>query len=1009
MIQENFINPFIGLRSFEEDESHLFFGRERQISDILLNLKNTKFTSLIGYSGSGKSSLIKSGIIPAIKKGISLGEDANWNIRVLKPGVDPIQNLCDSISTFNFSEKVNQRDSKEISSEVKELLLNSGLSISECIKKIDPDYQENTLLIIDQFEELFSFCDVNISNRGAQEEASLFVRLFIDCINNSDNSIFFILTMRSDFLGRCTEFPGLPETLNKAQYLIPKLSKDQLKNVIKGPLEIINSKISDDLLDTLVSDFQKNKDQLPVLQHVMMRTLDYWNNTELDASQKIDISHYDAVGTMGMALSNHIDEAYNELDSDQKIVCEKLFKTLINFNNTNALVRQPSTFADIVNIIKFSREEVIEVIDVFRKDKRSFLTPDNSLVLSDSSVIDISHESLLRLWRKLNIWIKNERDSVNVYRELCEIALFHQQGKISLLVNPELQIYLNWVVSTNPSEDWGFRYDKSYTRAINYLNQSKEDFDHNIFVKEQEQIKKTKRTKAVLYLISCFLLISVFGAIYSFVQKNKADEASFEAEKQRVIAVGNEEEAKEQRILAVKSEKLAILSSEEAEKQKQIAFENAKKAQQQRKLAIKSERLAVKSEKLAIRNAQEAEKQKQMAFENAEKAMVQEALARKNEAKANSLKELAESTQDALLSIKSLNQDEKELGVSYALTAYDKFTKNSTKIRNSDVYLALYRSLIEGRNQKYYSHSSGLKSIKISPSDEQIALIDEKGKLLIGRANSADYILVESFQKELFFTDLVYTRNQESIVSVASSNQLYILLKGESIINTQPLINFESKITSISSSNIGSEDFITLIEGGRLHVYKIDKENLKELDLNIDFPVSETFVNRDFSSLMLISDNQIKYYELSYNDEVFGLGKTKEYQIEGEITSLNLSNNKEKIAVGYEDGLIEIIDVTDEGLVLSNSFNNHLSEISELRIVINKKESILISSSFDNTINITNLDDGTDFVKLKEHQSWINGMTLNAKENMIYTASEDRSVRAWFIYQKDIVEILNKK
>ena len=153
MIQENFINPFIGLRSFEEDESHLFFGRERQISDILLNLKKTKFTSLIGYSGSGKSSLIKSGIIPAIKKGISLGKDANWNIRVLKPGVDPIQNLCDSISTFNFSEKVNQRNSKEISSEVKELILNSGLSISECIKKIDPDYQENTLLIIDQFEE----------------------------------------------------------------------------------------------------------------------------------------------------------------------------------------------------------------------------------------------------------------------------------------------------------------------------------------------------------------------------------------------------------------------------------------------------------------------------------------------------------------------------------------------------------------------------------------------------------------------------------------------------------------------------------------------------------------------------------------------------------------------------------------------------------------------------------------------------------------------------------------
>ncbi|MGK0454678.1 MAG: hypothetical protein ACJAYY_002164, partial [Paraglaciecola sp.] len=344
-------NPFVGLRSFEEDEDSLFFGRDTQIKDILDNLMHTNFGAVIGYSGSGKSSIVKSGIISILEN------EGHWNISVTNPGNDPLQNLAKTLLDIRPESKTNsENEVKQIS----EFLAQSDSSIIRAIKKINKNHSGKHLLIIDQFEEIF-----RLTKTDDLKKATHFVNLLLNAFKKKENNIYIILTLRSDFIGNCTEFEGLPEALNQSQYLIPRLNTSQFKEVINGPLARLNHSISNSLLNILIGDIANNQDQLPIFQHAMMRTFDYWNLNSSE-EQLIDVHHYKAIGTMKKALSNHADEAFEELNTEERKACSKMFKVLANFENLK-VTRNPIKFSELVKITAFDRETLIKVINTFRR------------------------------------------------------------------------------------------------------------------------------------------------------------------------------------------------------------------------------------------------------------------------------------------------------------------------------------------------------------------------------------------------------------------------------------------------------------------------------------------------------------------------------------------------------------------------------------------------------------------------------------------------------------------
>lgn len=218
-----------------------------------------------------------------------------------------------------------------------------------------------------------------------------FVSLLLDAKVQSQFPIYVVLTIRSDFLGECAKFPGLPEAINEGQYLIPRLTRDERRAAIAG-----GAKMSPVLLTQLVNDVGDNPDQLSILQHALNRTWACWES-EANRQALIDLLHYNKIGTMSHALDWHAEEAYHELrDKRQQKICKKIFQALTDQSDDPRGVRRPTKFCVLCDIAQATPEEVAAVIDFFREPSRSFLMPPLPQKMAPDDVVDISHESFMR-------------------------------------------------------------------------------------------------------------------------------------------------------------------------------------------------------------------------------------------------------------------------------------------------------------------------------------------------------------------------------------------------------------------------------------------------------------------------------------------------------------------------------------------------------------------------------------------------------------------------------------
>jgi len=204
----------------------------------------------------------------------------------------------------------------------------------------------NFLLVVDQFEEIFRF---RHSDDATDEQAAFFVNLLLEASAQTDLPLYIIITMRSDFLGECSQFHRLADTVNEGEFLIPRLNRDQRKEAILGPVKVASGGINDRLLLRLLNDIGDDPDQLPILQHALMRT---WNLFDEQGSKgDLDLEHYDATGGMTEALSRHADEVYSEQpDEEHKRIAQKLFKSLTEKVDANRGIRRPMSLKELHEI-----------------------------------------------------------------------------------------------------------------------------------------------------------------------------------------------------------------------------------------------------------------------------------------------------------------------------------------------------------------------------------------------------------------------------------------------------------------------------------------------------------------------------------------------------------------------------------------------------------------------------------------------------------------------------------
>ena len=719
-------NPFPGLRPFSLDECHLFFGREGQADEILLKLSQNRSVTVLGYSGSGKSSLMYCGLIPMLYGGFMTQTGPNWKVIITRPGTSPIQNLTDSIVDFLLVEGRIEETDKQIHRSVINSVLHSGPNgLLEISRYIQSSTDENIFFLIDQFEELFRYKDS--SAEGAVDESTEFVSLILTTVGQTAVPTYLALSMRADFMGDCASFPGLTNLVNKSNYLVPQMTREQKRMVIEGPVAVGGGKISQRLVKRLLSDIGDDQDQLPILQHALMRTWDYWLANR-EPGEPMDMRHYNSIGQISQALSLHANEAFEELNSQDKEIAEILFKAITEKNQESQGTRRPTKVRTVAELAAVPESRVVQVIDKFRQQGRSFLMPSYHLPLSSESLIEISHESLMRIWTRLATWVDEEFESARMYKRVSDASAMYQVGKTSLWRPPDLQLALNWQKKQNPTRTWAQRYDIAFERAIVFLDTSRITFEAELKNQEMLQRRMLRRARITSIILGIALLVSIGFFFYGLIN-------NIQMKKERQFALDAKALAEEQTQIAIKQKNLADEATKVAEQKTKQLLEKEKELLN----ALAETRLA---KDYALAQAQEAKRQEKIAKESSLKerdakeiAVLKTNEAEKNLVRANSLYFL---TVAQSLEAKSENIDDKDLAGLTAMQGYLFHTKYGGKKYDPYVFRGLYYALakLSGYNYNAVRVPGGLKNkmfaLAVSQNSDRFFTTGNDGRIVEG-------------------------------------------------------------------------------------------------------------------------------------------------------------------------------------------------------------------------------------------------------------------------------------
>ncbi len=986
------VNPFPGLRPFGIEEAHLFFGREGQSDELLVKLAENKFVGVLGASGSGKSSLMYCGLIPTLYGGFMTQAGSTWRIVVARPGGGPIDNLAESLLLKDKAYNQLDNEEKLIRKTIMATVLrSSSLGLVEAVKQIRASEHENVLILIDQFEELFRFRRLE-STSSELDESSAFVNLLLEAVHQFDQPIYVALTMRSDFIGDCAQFPDLTQMINDSHYLIPQMTRDQKRLAIEGPVAVGGGKIAPRLVQQLLNDVGDNPDQLPILQHALMRTWQHWVDHRKD-EDPMDIENYNAIGTLREALSQHANEAYDSLSKREKEICEVMFKALTE-KRDNSGIRRPTKVETMAAIAGVNEDEVIRVVNKFRQPGRSLLMPPYGIRLTSESVADISHESLMRIWTRLKAWLEEESRSAEMYLKLSEAAERYQEGKAGLWKMPDLQLALNWQEENKPTLVWGQRYDPAFERTMVFLETSKKAYDTEQYNKELLQKRQLRRSRIIALVSAIFAIVTLFLVVFAFTRSIEADKqaaAAIEAQKQAEAEKERAERLSEQ---ANKSAAEAVAAAAEAERQQKLAEEAALEAQRQADIAEQQRRNAVAAQEEAVEAQRIAEQQRQEAEKAREQAVEAQTAAEEARLAAERLRYQAVAQSMAIKSKGIRNNN--ELKALVAKQAYDfyKEYQDEGKDYNGDIYAGVYDALkgLVGDSINWWSgHKEGVRSVTYNQTGDKVYSAGSDGQILVWDIKS----------ENRDFKVLVEQNNINRVVGISPDEKYLAIGTGSG--------NENEGVMLYNLQNPDNPPTTVTAHSGQVFDLVFMPDNSGFISVGADGSIKRSDFNNKVTTIGQ-NNTEVKALAISEDSKYLAAGNES-----GEITLWNLENPEDEpkkivvkdgeaiysaafspdgkiLAFGDLLGNVVLYDVEAEEEI--RTLSNHTARVMDIAFSDNGK--LMATASWDKSVNVWTIDYLNDLpTVLDDHQNWVWSVSFSPDNEHLVTASADAQMRLW--------------
>jgi energy-coupling factor transporter ATP-binding protein EcfA2 len=504
-------SPYKGLLYFDIDDAPLFFGRERVTNELLDHLWQHRFLAVVGASGSGKSSVVRAGVIPALRKGaveINGRSSRDWHIHIITPGDEPLKALAATLT----------RDSESVTATATLLadLQTSSQSLDLFLyRQMAGQVDTRLLLVIDQFEELFTQCD-------DLEVRRLLVENLVTAVNSGQQGrLTLILTLRADFYAQAVPFEGLRPLLETQQKIVGAMTSDELRQAIEQPVAKEGWTFEPGLVDRLLTDVGDEPGALPLLSHALLET---WRRRE---GRTLTHAGYVASGEVAGAIATTAQRTFDSLTPEQQAMARQIFLQLTELGEGTEDTRRRVARARLNN--QLERAGLVTEVLTILADAR--------LVMTDEDSAEVAHEALIRKWTTLHGWQDESRDDLRLQRRLeadarewaaldRDESYMYRGGQLG-----QVQEWLAQETSDLHALEKEF-VDASVARqeriAAEREAQQQRELEtarrlaEEAAAREQAERSRSRATQQALIVVILFLVIAVGAAVYGFVQRNEA-------------------------------------------------------------------------------------------------------------------------------------------------------------------------------------------------------------------------------------------------------------------------------------------------------------------------------------------------------------------------------------------------------------------------------------------------------------------------------------------------------
>ncbi len=490
-------NPYKGLRAFQAADAPDYFGREKLTQKVLSRLQQSdefqRFLALVGPSGSGKSSLAKAGVIPALWRG-DIPSSNHWYIVEMLPGAHPLDELEVALLQVVVDNNINLREQLERD--------NRGLV--RVANLILPDEDSDLLLVIDQFEEVFTLLKDDAERRHL-------LNLIHTAVTDARSRVRVLVTLRADYYDRPLHYPNFGELMrNRVETVLP-LSAEELERAIRSPATRAGVIFEEGLVTRIVSDVHYEPGALPLLQYALTELFEHRDGRQLT------LEAYASIGGTGGALAKRADEIYLETDDNTQDAIRQMFLRLVTLGEGAEDTRRRVHRVELLDIT--SQPDVMEeIIDTYAESR--LLSLDHDLA-SRQPTVEVAHEAILREWERLREWLNESRDDIRQERMVAQAAKSwqeHGRDKSYLLTGTRLE----------QASAWGEQTQLALTPLeTTFIESSKQEatmLAHTETVRAKREQAQEQRSRTLLRaIVAVFALATVFSGGFGIFAINSAN------------------------------------------------------------------------------------------------------------------------------------------------------------------------------------------------------------------------------------------------------------------------------------------------------------------------------------------------------------------------------------------------------------------------------------------------------------------------------------------------------